>query len=100
MPGFDRTGPMGYGPRTGRATGPCGRGIGFRSGFGRGMGRGFGRGYWGYGPGYGPAGHVPVQAPTNDQEIADLRAEKEAIETELRDIEARLGELEKREEKK
>ena len=34
MPGFDGTGPMGYGPLTGRGLGPCGcgrgRGFGFR----------------------------------------------------------------------
>ena len=34
MPNFDRTGPQGMGPRTGRGMGPCG---GFnRGGFGRG----------------------------------------------------------------
>lgn len=55
MPGFDRTGPEGQGPRTGRKMGKCakpdekhtkdetqfGRGIG--RGMGRGMGRGAGR---------------------------------------------------------
>jgi len=71
MPGGDRTGPMGMGPRTGRAAGYCsgfdmpgyanpvpgrgwGRGFGFGwgRGFGRGWGRGFGRG-WGRGFGRG-----------------------------------------------
>jgi len=57
MPGFDRTGPAGAGPMTGRQLGRCtgnvtdvpGRGYGyggfrrgFRGGFGRGRGRGFG----------------------------------------------------------
>lgn len=37
MPRFDRTGPNGQGPLTGRGLGPCGRGIGFRQGFGRGF---------------------------------------------------------------
>lgn len=76
MPRGDRTGPMGFGPRTGRGMGLCsgypypgfmnpgpgfgfGRGFGFRRGFG--FGRGFGRGrgwrqagfgYWG--PPYPP----------------------------------------------
>ena len=65
MPGGDRTGPVGYGPMTGRAAGYCagygvpgymnpipgfGRGMGF--GRGRGFGRGFGRG-WGIGFGRG-----------------------------------------------
>jgi len=66
MPGFDRKGPAGEGPRTGRGLGKCGpapgsdkddqpaaeeklddrRGMGmaWRRGGGRGMGRGFGRG--------------------------------------------------------
>ena len=51
MPGFDKTGPTGGGPMTGRRMGVCagqesnrmpGRGFGFRF---RGRGRGFGRGY-------------------------------------------------------
>ncbi len=52
MPGFDRTGPAGYGPGTGRGMGPCGAGMtfgrGVRMGMGGrmgGLGRGFGRGY-------------------------------------------------------
>jgi len=57
MPGGDRTGPWGLGPRTGRGLGFCsgygapgylypGPGMGFGRGFGRGfgLGRGFGRG--------------------------------------------------------
>jgi len=57
MPWGDRTGPMGYGPRTGRAAGYCAGyeapgyanpvpGSGFGMGFGRGRGprRGLGRG--------------------------------------------------------
>ena len=82
MPGFDRTGPLGYGPQTGRGLGPCGRGLGFRRGFGRGFGRA-----------YSP---VSAPAPTREQEVADLRAEKEAINDELKAIDARLKELEKK----
>jgi hypothetical protein len=65
MPGFDRTGPMGEGPRTGRALGKCGRSrplrrpgsaqatdsqprtdrpLGRGAGLGGGRGRGRGRG--------------------------------------------------------
>ncbi|KKS31446.1 MAG: hypothetical protein UV00_C0005G0022 [candidate division WWE3 bacterium GW2011_GWF1_42_14] len=41
MPYFDRTGPQGQGPMTGRGMGPCGGDMGFgRRGFGRGYGRG------------------------------------------------------------
>lgn len=53
MPGFNRTGPTGAGPMTGRQMGPCndnnrgdypagmGRGFGRRAGRGRGRGMGF-----------------------------------------------------------
>ncbi len=55
MPGGDRTGPMGYGPMTGRGAGLCaGYNVpGFanalpgRGGFGRGWGMGRGGGGWG-----------------------------------------------------
>ena len=56
MPGFDRTGPEGKGPLTGRGDGPClsdsqqsilgkllGRGRGLGRGLGLGRGRGLGR---------------------------------------------------------
>ena len=48
MPGRDRTGPVGAGPRTGRGLGDCGGTaagpiFGFWSRFGRGVG--FGRGF-------------------------------------------------------
>ena len=59
MPGGDRTGPLGLGPRTGRGLGDCdektipiarprflGRGRDYYD-------RGFGRGYWGRGRGFG-----------------------------------------------
>lgn len=66
MPGFDRRGPMGAGPMTGRGRGFCnpagdgyetrffgncgfgrgmGSGRGLRGGYGPGMRRGFGRGF-------------------------------------------------------
>ena len=69
MPGFDMTGPWGYGPMTGRGLGPCGRG--FARGFGRGRRM------------YAQPGYAPAYAPTREQEIADLRAEKEMVEQEL-----------------
>ena len=56
MPGGDRTGPLGMGPRTGRAAGYCsGSGMpGYANfGFGRGYGMGYGRGR-GFGRGRGP----------------------------------------------
>ncbi|MGV8123720.1 MAG: DUF5320 domain-containing protein [Candidatus Xenobiia bacterium LiM19] len=89
MPGFDGTGPMGYGPRTGRGMGycppnlpgynaygnpvygqgrggapwGCGRGWGGGGGWGGGYGRGrgFGRGrFWGSPDNYPqPQGYYP-----------------------------------------
>jgi len=67
MPGENRRGPMGEGPRTGRGLGRCNNTDNndanvtnqqntprdFGPGQGRGMGRGFGRGP-GQGPGQGP----------------------------------------------
>lgn len=73
MPGKDRTGPWGHGPRSGRAMGPCG--MGHRMGMHR-----ITTGY----------------APTKEQEIADLKAEKQMIEQGLKDIDTRLKELEKK----
>ncbi|MCA1756743.1 MAG: DUF5320 domain-containing protein [Bacteroidales bacterium] len=75
MPGFDRTGPSGEGPMTGRRMGVCagqertgmpGRGFGFRF---HGRGQGFGRGYMAY----------PEQSRNN--EIADLRERLRQLES-------------------
>jgi len=53
MPGGDRTGPLGQGPRTGRAAGYC-AGYGMPGYANPIWGRGFGRGRgWGFGPGRG-----------------------------------------------
>ena len=46
MPGFNGTGPLGFGPRTGRGMGPCGGGYGCGRGWGRGLGRFFGFRKW------------------------------------------------------
>lgn len=86
MPGFDRTGPRGEGPMTGRGLGPCGRGLGFRRGFGRGFGRGRGYAY----------GYAPV-APTltKDQEKAILENEMKILQEDTEAIKKRLNELKK-----
>ncbi len=117
MPGGDRTGPAGYGSRTGRGLGYCSgydspeftrgapRGGG---GFGRGWGRGFGRGFWGRGRGfrnrdyypdpyYGP---MPYYRDTNpesskDEEKSYLENMVKNIEVELKAIKERLQELSK-----
>jgi len=119
MPWGNRTGPMGFGPMTGRGMGYCAGfdkpgfvnpGPGFGRGFGFGRGRGFGRRFWGFArPAYpadpvAPARTVPVQygpAPAQyeyvkEDEIADLKADKEMIEREMKAINERLKELEKK----
>jgi len=115
MPGGDRSGPMGEGPRTGRGMGYCsgyegpsytrpGPGYGYGRGFGPGFGRGFGPGFgWGrgwrhraYATGwarwdYGPAWGAP---PTREDEAAFLKDQAEGLQTELDAIKRRLTELE------
>ena len=97
MPGGDRTGPMGAGPRTGRGLGYCSgaddpgwtRGGVGRGGFGLGRG-GFGRGGFGFGRGrcrgwgrwggwFGPAAGM------------DPEDERGALEQERAALERRLG---------
>lgn len=103
MPRGNRTGPLGFGPRTGRAAGYC---SGFRmpgymnpyigGGFGRGFGRGFawgggwGRGVWSYDP---PVGG----AVSSEVEQENLERQAEFLEEELNSIRTRLAELEKSE---
>ena len=56
MPGFDRTGPLGQGPMTGRRRGWCADDEPGSTGYGWGFGRGLGRGRfggWGRGGGLG-----------------------------------------------
>ena len=108
MPSGDRTGPVGQGPMTGRSSGFCkgndtpghvkgfggGMGRGFR--FGRGRGRGSGRGR-NYGDGF--AGFFPgfpwAHSRTKDEEINMLKSQAEYLKSSQKDIENRLGELEK-----
>jgi hypothetical protein len=81
MPGFDGTGPLGYGPLTGRGLGPCGRGLAFRRGFGRGFRR-----YYRY----------PVVQPitlTKEEQKKILEEEKRELELELKAIQEKLKEL-------
>ena len=78
MPRFNGTGPLGRGPMTGRGLGPCGRGL--RRGFGTGSRR---------------FAQVPAQQTyTKEQERADLKAEKELLEKDLKSIDERIKELE------
>jgi hypothetical protein len=116
MPRGDRTGPIGQGPVTGRGLGYC-RGYdspGFTKGFGGGMGRGmgfgrgagFGRGMdWGRGYGYGfhsgaynlglVPGYSPAPSISREDEIKLLKNQADMLRRSQKDIEKRLGELEK-----
>ncbi len=104
MPGFDGTGPLGQGPMTGRRMGYCagapapgyaGPYMRYGSGFGRGRFRGPG---WRRG-GFWRSGYpqMPAASPqyTREDELADLRAEKELLEREMKALEERIRELEK-----
>ena len=118
MPGGDRTGPLGYGPMTGRRMGYCagyqapgywqfgpgfgfGRGAGFGRGFGRGLGLGMGRGWRRFGRfgGY-PAPYAPPYIPWEsatiepEREMDVLKEESDFLKNELKRIEKRISELE------
>lgn len=120
MPGGDRTGPMGAGPRTGRGMGYCaGYGVpgfmnrpglwGWFTGWLPGCGRG-GRGFrhWFYRTGLTgwqrfamgwPAwgGVVPPTVPPSPQSELDiLRQQAESLSQTLEQIQRRMEELEKR----
>lgn len=103
MPGGDGTGPMGYGPMTGRRAGFCagysvpGYANPYSAGFrGRGYRRRFyrwgGYGYpaYGYGAGYAP--NQPVQAVDEKEYLAN---QAEMLEKELKEIKDRLSKIEK-----
>ncbi|WP_022669636.1 DUF5320 domain-containing protein [Hippea alviniae] len=110
MPWGDRTGPLGYGPRTGRALGYCSGnsvpgymvgGPGFGRGWGFGRGRGFGRG-WGWHRGWGPGwqGYAPVVPYAYPDKETERKALETQIESLTRSIDAlknRLSELDKEE---
>jgi hypothetical protein len=70
MPRFDGTGPMGYGPGTGKGMGPCGCGMGW--------GRGCGRMFY-----------------TKKEESEMLKDEETALEEELKAVKERLAEISK-----
>ena len=111
MPGGDRTGPEGAGPRTGRAMGYCsgndrpgffyGAGYGGRYGRGRGYGRGFGRGMgWGRGARYGrwynePAEPYPHRAASIESEKTFVEREIDLLTGDIEALKKRLEELDK-----
>ena len=83
MPQFDRTGPAGAGPRTGRGRGQCGGGMTYgrcRGGFGFGR---FGRWY-------------PSQPElTKEKETEMLNEEAGMLQKDIEEIKERLDELKK-----
>lgn len=76
MPRRDGSGPMGYGPLTGRGMGFCARQPGYGMGYGYGMGRG------------GRSGYAAVQ-PFSGQETLAMR--KRILEEELKQVETLLA---------
>ena len=104
MPGGDRTGPLGTGPRTGRGLGYCGGydapgfadpALGPRWGWGRGRGGGFGwrhRFFW-----TGQAGwDYPRYAPPKQEDILEaLKADADWLQGQLEATKKRIEELEK-----
>lgn len=116
MPSGDRTGPLGYGSRTGRGLGYCSgydspgftKGYPRGRGFGRGRGRGFGRGFWGRGRGYWYGNTYPepyyrpapyerdiYPQPTKEEEKSYLENIVKDLEDELKSVKERLQELSK-----
>lgn len=120
MPGGSKTGPIGMGPRTGRAAGYCagsetpgyateGAGRGFGGGFGRhggssGIGRGRrsmfyatgvpGRGRFGGDPGTAAFGPIAAYSnPDSELERQTLRNQADALKTKMDYINKRLEEL-------
>ena len=110
MPRGDGTGPMGYGPMTGRALGYCagygvpgyanpgfgprawyGRGRGRGLGYGRGLGLGYGRAYrWGCVPPYPAYGYFPAGV-VDDREA--LRREADYLKGQIDALSGRLAEI-------
>ncbi|RQD75728.1 MAG: hypothetical protein D5R97_05615 [Candidatus Syntrophonatronum acetioxidans] len=124
MPGFDRRGPLGYGPRTGRGLGDCGDPAwdaprrGFWGGRRRGPfspGRGPGRGGglrlrrrffprffrpgpapWAYGYEPSPYEYYEEESPQveKEEELEFLKEEAKLLEKEMESIKKRINELE------
>lgn len=82
MPNFDKTGPRGMGPGTGRGFGPCGLGLRWKRKFGRrrGMGRYFG---WN-------------QPQTPKDQLKALDDYKKTLKEELENVEKEKKELSKK----
>ena len=95
MPGGDRTGPQGVGPRTGRGLGDCAPADQPRMGFGFGFGRGRGWRNWARAtgrPGWLRSGWWGAASSPTD-ESALLKAQAEQLQAQLDAVQQRLTEL-------
>ncbi len=89
MPGFDGTGPQGFGPRTGGGRGAC-TGRTYGVGYGRGAGRGWNR----TGPWYASDEHRgAAQAQNRDGALQLLKNRADSLEYELEEIKKRLDRI-------
>jgi hypothetical protein len=104
MPGGDRTGPLGDGPKTGRAAGFCARypKPGYMSPIiGRGLGRNRGRGHrnWFYATGLTGSQRDTYISQSKDKTITEglnlteLKEHAEYLENELKEIRKRIQEI-------
>lgn len=114
MPRGDRTGPLGYGPMTGRGMGYCGGftdpgfmhpGPGYAYGRGRGFGRGRGWRYAGFGHSWGypypPATPYSNITPfTEEQEMDILEEQAKMLEEELNQIRKRQKNIKRQKQEK
>jgi len=111
MPGGDRTGPLGYGPMTGRMAGFCrgygqpgfenpqptlGRGLGLARGAGFGRGRGwrhrrFATGWLAWPQPVPPPEASEASGPDAERQL--LRQQVDILQSQLEQIQKRLGEL-------
>jgi len=105
MPGGDRTGPMGAGPRTGRAAGYCSGadvpgyanpvgGLGLGRGF-RGGGRGWRHMYYATGISGRARGWRGSQALGTEDEATALKSQADWLKSQLEAIQARIEQIKK-----
>ena len=112
MPGGDRTGPMGKGPRSGRGAGYCGGAGGAPSGAGflsRMGGAFFGQGRGSCGRGWrnmlnamgapasmqsGAAGVTPAEVPASEAERQSLEDQVEMLQSQLDEVKRQLAQSE------
>jgi len=79
MPGFDKTGPWGLGPKTGRGLGPCGGGRAWKRGWGYKNGYRWG---WGYKKFISPKDELAIleeEEKILNEELEAIRKEKSTL---------------------